>query len=339
MQLQLVVGDFHLEPGELTGGASDVLPRLPGFEALLRWGRRRHLPRDWRGHLAGCAGRPDLVAVPPAQVAAAAIGVVADANPWFATPVHLTAGLDHLRLHRAGLLKLSREDLDALASDFATVFGGSGLTLRPLLGTFVLSGLLSQEPSTLDPAAFLGADIGRAPPRGAGAAELRRLASELEMWLHEHVVNRQRQRRGQLPVNALWVWGGGAPVTPHGLTQRALGLPRAYADDAYVAGLWISSGGEAQPLPENFATLCNALAAGETRGRVVVVLSAAARDAKDDVLPRIDAEWIAPAVAALGAGAVTRVELYCGGLWLRMARRDRLRIWRRARPWWEAYRA
>ncbi len=36
-----------------------------------------------------------------------------------------------------------------------------------------------------------------------------RLMSELQMLLHNHPVNQQRERAGQLPVNAVWLWGEG----------------------------------------------------------------------------------------------------------------------------------
>jgi hypothetical protein len=33
--------------------------------------------------------------------------------------------------------------------------------------------------------------------------------NELQMLLHEHPVNQTREARGELPVNSLWLWGGG----------------------------------------------------------------------------------------------------------------------------------
>jgi len=38
-----------------------------------------------------------------------------------------------------------------------------------------------------------------------------RLVNEIQMFLHQHEVNRQRASRGQLAINSLWFWGGGAP--------------------------------------------------------------------------------------------------------------------------------
>lgn len=38
-----------------------------------------------------------------------------------------------------------------------------------------------------------------------------RLLNELQMFLHQHEINRQRLARGALPINSLWCWGGGEP--------------------------------------------------------------------------------------------------------------------------------
>lgn len=38
--------------------------------------------------------------------------------------------------------------------------------------------------------------------------------AEIQMLLNEHTINQQRRRRGQLPVNALWLWGDSASQSP-----------------------------------------------------------------------------------------------------------------------------
>ena len=339
MQLELVVGDFHLDPAELGAGqATAGLPRLPGFEAALRWGRLAHRAADWRAYLAQRAGRPDLATLPPAQVAAAALDLPGEANPWFARPVHLAAGMDHLRLHRNGMLALSPEELDGLVSGFSTAFRGTGLALRPLFGGLLLTGLAAREAVTRDPALFLGADMGSAPASGPQSAELRRVGAEIEMWLHGQAFNSAREKRGQLSVNALWLWGGG-PESPAAspLRQDSACLPRVYADDAYVAGLWHASGGETQSVPADLTALRADPEWRGSQGSALVVLSAAARGLRDAPLPRLDASWLAPAMQALRSGQLSRLSVFCGGRQVSVTGLGRWRFWRRARPWWAAY--
>jgi hypothetical protein len=37
-----------------------------------------------------------------------------------------------------------------------------------------------------------------------------KLLNEMQMFLHQHEVNQQRQQRGQLAINSLWFWGAGS---------------------------------------------------------------------------------------------------------------------------------
>lgn len=338
MQLQLVVTDFHLEPAEMAPGQLQGLPRLAGLEAAAAFGRRRRAPDDWRAALAVLAGRPDLARPPPAQVAAAALGLPAGSNPWFATPVHLAAGLDHLRLHGAGLLTLQREELEALAAGFAQVFGGTGLALHPLMGGLLITGLAAREAATQDPARYLGSDVRHAPAAGADATELRRLGAEIEMWLHALPLNLARQQQGRLSVTALWIWGGGAPPPlPAPAPATAPSPPRGYSDDAFAAGLWQLCGGEVLALPPDLGQLWRELPVGLPDPRVLVVLSAAARGLRDAPLSRLDVQWIGPALQRLRAGEIARLSLHWGGRQVTLTRYDRLRFWRRTRPWWEGF--
>ena len=40
-----------------------------------------------------------------------------------------------------------------------------------------------------------------------------KLLNEIQMFLHQHEVNQQRQLRDQLPINSLWFWGAGSNTT------------------------------------------------------------------------------------------------------------------------------
>jgi hypothetical protein len=46
-------------------------------------------------------------------------------------------------------------------------------------------------------------------PKGAEAARWHRVFNEIQMLLFAHPVNEAREARGELPVNSLWLWGGG----------------------------------------------------------------------------------------------------------------------------------
>ena len=335
MQLQLVVADLHLDREALDAAPAGSLSRLAGLESLLRWGRRHPAAGGWRAFAADRAGRPDLAAMPPAQVVAAAAGLVPAGSAWLAAPVHLVAGLDHLRLHAAGLLRLADAEQAALVEAFNRTFGGEGLRLHGVPCGLLLSGAGPVHALTQDPAQFLGADVRTAPAQGADAAGLRRLGTEIEMWLHASAatVNHQRARRGALPVNALWLWGGGASVET--VRRDSAAAIHFHADDAFIAALGELSGSPVRPVPASFNALRGDATAAAQDAVQVVCLSAAATGPGDAPLARLDDSWFVPALAALREGRLDSLGLHVGGRQYPLRRGDLRRFWRRARPWWE----
>ena len=60
-------------------------------------------------------------------------------------------------------------------------------------------------------------------PIDRATAHWRRLSNEVQMLLHDHPVNLRRQQAGQVPVNALWFWGGGALPVRNRRVEIAVG--------------------------------------------------------------------------------------------------------------------
>ena len=83
--------------------------------------------------------------------------------------------------------------------------------------------------STCTPSEALRQDLSRMLPTGPDAQRWRSIVNEIQMLLHSHPVNEARQLVGKLPVNSLWLWGGGEIETtePH--------LDMVYANHALVA--------------------------------------------------------------------------------------------------------
>ena len=332
MQLRLVVPDFHLDRDALDGADTSQLPRLPALECLLRFGRLSQDRARWPAALAVWAGRPDLAAVSPAALVAAACGVAQPASAWFATPVHLVAGLDHLRLHPAGLLRLDAAEAATLVADFDALFGADGLALRPIEGGFLLTGLGLLDVTAVEPARLLGADLRRAPPAGPDAGVLRRLATEIEMWLHARAAVAAPSR--QLTPNALWLWGGGLSPVDVIAARPAPGCEGPlYAEDPTASALWRLGGDAARPLPMDFAALAaDPLAA---TGPVTLCVPASPRSPGDRPLERLENDWVAPALAALRAGQLARLSLHVAGRGWQLGRSFGWRFWRRRQAWWD----
>jgi hypothetical protein len=323
-ELILVLRDFFVR--EAAAEPDSTSERLPALESLLAAADRRPLIGGWRANLAARFATGEIAAMAPAAVAAQA-WLASPPLPagqyWFATPVHYFAGLDSVHLHPDGLLQLSDRAQAALVTDFARVFGQDPWVLHAF-GRREL--LLSGPPlaqSGQDPAQFAGRDVADGLPRGAPAATLRRLGAEMEMWLHEHQVNRQRERDGELPVSGLWLWGALAVHAPAAATATMASPAgsRLYGEDAYAEALWRMQSGYTAPLPAHFEAM------ERTGGRHVVLHPAA--------LQPLERCWLLPALAALRARQLSVIELLAGTQWYRLHWWQLARFWRRRVPWWE----
>ncbi len=330
-ELALLLRDFH---GPRRSEHAQSLPRLPALERWLSQGTSAPAEGGWRGWLA----RELLGAGPVAGAAGWAAGGLlpgaAGRYFWFATPVHYLAGLDTVHLHPAGLLQLGRDEQTALAADFERVFGDSPWNLHALgFRELLLEGLDPGPHETTEAAAVLGGDLGTAQPRGAGARALRQLAAEVEMWLHEHALNRARERRGELPLSGLWFWGGGRAERPRTDARSGAardGAWRLHADDAFSAGLAAVADLPLQALPAAAAVAADAAAAPKT----IIVLPADCAAGVEDLL-RLEREWFAPLLAGLASGRWSALTLVQGGCRHELTAAHRWRWWRRPHAWWD----
>jgi hypothetical protein len=325
--LVIVIADLYL-PEE---GRADAVA-LPGLERIARFATRSVLAKGWRPWLAERVGCADLAKEAPASIAARCCNALKPGAVWLATPVHCSASLASVHLEHRGLLKLSAVELAALAADFGKVFEGSEFALLALAGGgFLLTGPAMGDTQGSEPARAVGMSIAAALPQ---APALRRLGAEIEIWLHEHPVNSARSARGELPVTGLWLWGGGIPAPgPRKAARASVASDRAYGSDPYLSGLWCARGGEAQALPESIA----AVEAAPARCSVILIelaelLTADRRASLGDALALLDARWLAPAAAHLARGAMHSLTVIANDRCLTLARRDFLKLWRRARP-------
>ena len=286
--------------------------RAPLFERLLARADAEACEADWRAQAFRLIAPQASM---PAVATAALSGRAPDAiDQWalVASPVHLVAGMRSVSMPADGMLDLEPVEVELLVADFNRIFEGAGARLARG-GTVPLICLFDAPlcATTTDPQQVLGEDIGEYLPRGADSARLRRLMSEIEMWLFAHIVNHDRRARGAPLINALWLWGGGAshaslPVV-HGW---AVGLDPLFAA---FAG------------PANFT--------GTVGPGVAVIAhwpgSSGWREAEQN--------WFAPAADALRSGRLKRLELSAGLRRFSVSARGMLRFWRLPRPWWESF--
>lgn len=229
-----------------------------------------------------------------------------------ATPVHLSAGMTRVVLPRDGILRLGAWEADALAADFNRVFGGDGVRMaRGRAGVLLCAFDQIMDVDTYDPEAAAGQDVFGFQPSGPHAARLRRLMSEIEMWLFGHEVNRSRQARAELPVTGLWLWGGGP-------TSAVMPVTRGWTagNDPFFSAFDTEEGWPSGPGPG--VIVCDALPGSEEWAE-------------------IERRWLKPAADRLRSRGLLRLDLSAGARRISIGTGAHWRIWRRPRPWWESF--
>ena len=201
----------HLFPAKqlLKAAAPDL--HLPALQTLLVRGTRQPSPAEGvEAALCEALGIARQQDWPLAPITLAADGGVAGDAYWLrADPVHLRVMRDRIVLAGSDAFSLSREEADALAAAVTRHFGAD-MDPQPLQPQrWYLRFPEAPRLITTPLSVAAGCDIVPLLPHGADAMRFRTQLNELQMLLHEHPVNQAREARGELPVNSLWLWGGG----------------------------------------------------------------------------------------------------------------------------------
>jgi hypothetical protein len=270
-----------------------------------------------------CAARAaaDTDAVDTDDVDADAV----DAGPgaaWVcvATPVHYVAEMTSVRLPADGVLSLRPAVAETLAADFNRVWKGSGIRMTAAVYAAPVSTAAQSaqlfcifdrafEVLTRDPEDVLDRHIEEFLPTGADAPRLRQLISETEMWLFEHEANRARSEMGLPAVNGLWFWGGGTPIASLPTVQGW-----AAGDDLFFNAVGFQ---RTEEIP------CGVVAAACTPG--------------SDQWCEVESRWLRPAMIALRAGRIERLQISAADRCFTLTGRALRRFWRRSKPWWESF--
>lgn len=231
-----------------------------------------------------------------------------------AQPIHFAAGLDRLTtVPLRGQARMSVAERESLTPTLVDHLQSTGFEVHEGAdGEWLLRSEAPLHAQTVTPefaAANPAEDI---LPRGRDAGGLRRLMTELQMLLHEHPVNTQRQRRGLPALNAIWVHGEGmlSDVT-------AMTLPAAYGDDVYLRGIYRLHDQSIQSPPSNAAALLP-----EISGPTVVVIDVSDADT-------LEAKWLAPLSRALQSGTIAKLTVMFESWQVVAGRADMFKLWRR----------
>jgi len=301
----------------------------PGLEWLLARARLdRCPPCAFENSLAACCGLADA---PFGALRLLGEGIADTDGHWLcADPVHLRFHQERIVLADAGAFEIEEAEAQSLVAALNAEFADIG---EFRLGT-ARRWYLRLNTAVEHPVAPLSAIAGRRVDGelNGSALPLTRWLNEVQMFLHAHPVNEQRETTGQPAINSLWLWGGGS--LPQAAQPAFSGI---WSDNPLAAGLALACGTPLQPRPATFAEFLPE--AGE---RPLVVL--------DQLLPRVlyedgdgwrsafeamESDWFAPLKKALGS-QIERLTLIApcvyGELHYDITAGERWKFWKKSRP-------
>ena len=299
--------------------AADLLRalKLPSFALLAaraKAGERhttdgfaRALPHEtWLAQRFGLQASLAPDSSPPVAAAAmAAFGLSPEPGAWYVLqPAHLHVARDHLVLTDRRQLALNEDEARALFASAQALLAEAGVPL--LYGDahtwFVQAGdWRDLRTSTMDAACGHNIDIWM--PRGEGERAWRKLQNEIQMEWHAHPVNEARAERGAKTVNSVWLWGGAA----NDAAPPASDYSHAWGLEGWTGALAASAQADAAAV----------IATAPAHGLLMVGTLSAPALAGDwalwlDAWHAIEAEWLAPLLAALRAGQLDMLTLVLG---------------------------
>jgi hypothetical protein len=180
-------------------------------------------------------------ALPWAARAARADGIEPGTAAWgLLTPVHWRVGTDAIHLAAPQALALGEDASRALFEAVRPLFDGEGFIFAwgaPLRWYAAHADFAALRTASLERA--VGRNVDRWLPAQREARLVRRLQNEVQMLLHEHPINREREAAGALPVNSFWLSGCGPwqPEAAHdAMVDERLARPAQDEDwDAWTA--------------------------------------------------------------------------------------------------------
>lgn len=237
---------------------------------------------------------------------------------WIAAadPVYLEPRLDHLCMHALRRGEIEAADLGSLVDHLQATLADDNQFGFMRLGSL---GYLSATTPIATAAVSASVVDQQKPddylPSGNDTGSHRNLLSEIEMALHEHAVNIEREARGEWPVNSMWLWGGG--TAPEKIARPQ---PPLFCDDALMTGYWYAATGAAEPWSGDIESCLEASVAG-------FVAEIPELDADPLVLERCLLELR----DALRSGRLSElILLFRDGVRAKVRRAQMVRIWRRS---------
>tara|TARA_R110002049_G_scaffold227211_2_gene399306 strand:- start:92 stop:1090 length:999 start_codon:yes stop_codon:yes gene_type:complete len=301
--------------------------KVPALETLLTRGKLQTCPAEGtEAALCSLLGIPRQQDWPIAPITLESDGEAAHGAYWLrADPVHMSVMRDRIVLAGGQIINLSQAESEALARTITEHFG-TALHLLPLHPErWYLRYAQPPRLRTTPLSVAAGRDIQLHLPQGEDAPQFRSLLNEIQMLLYDHPVNQARESRGELPVNALWLWGGG--VRPHAVDTSG----NLFAHEASARALGAFCNLQINQPPSHWTR-----SSAANMDRIVLDTLTPAGQCGDaygwrSALISLEELWFAPLLASLGTLGPSGLQLIdpVNGQMLHVTRTDAWKIWRR----------
>ena len=239
----------------LARGVSTGYAPLTGYAPSTGSGRTGVGGAFLENHLCEIFSVPCQNDAPIAPISALYDGL--DEGCWLrADPVHLRLQRDQLVLLPD--IEITADEAAQMCASLNLHFAGQGMEFfapHPQRWYMKLDRLPDIETVPLSQA--VGRNVHGLLPKGAEAMRWHRIFNEIQMLLFNQSANETREARGELPVNSVWLWGGGATNEPLQTTYESVSsddvLPEMFASAADIpfagwSGRWSGKEGNGEQL-------------------------------------------------------------------------------------------
>jgi hypothetical protein len=257
-----------------------------------------------------------------------------------ADPVHLRIHRDQLLLSDCGAVGISQLEADQYVSALNRHFAQDGLQfIAPHPARWYLRLESRPEITTTALTEVIGANVNAHLPAGRDALRWHTISNEIQMLLHQHPLNEAREATGGMPVNSVWLWGGGTRPTVPGQHFSAV-----WSDEPLACALAANTDLHAAPLPADAAQLLRSfepLPSADAHPLIVLGQLAEAAQYGDidrwrEEVSALNRNWFGPLLGTLRRRQVSRIALVVPGSQscdrFECAPADLLRFWRPAKP-------
>lgn len=278
--------------------------RLNAFNQILRYGRltkQAQKPSEfysrylWQGSLLAHAKR--------------ALGIAPDHPAAFAAPLWQQMGMHQVSVISGEHLNILPEEAERLCRELNTFYREDGWQFHMLRPELWLVTMPSESDWQVAPLWDISGQIG-ADDQAAGRDALQWLnkQTEIQMWLHSHPVNLDRQKQNIPTLNGLWLWQDvhGSANAPLLATDSpwAQFYPHRRIDAPYDFEAYLSLSDESDLAFSDGLIFLDDLVVTAQTGDV---------SAYRDILQDWETRWFAPLWQALQSGRLKRLTISTDG--------------------------